>query len=693
MDSLSSTASLLILTSKEEEAEGLIRSLRNGGLAVGCIYTSEPERLEELTTTNPFELILCCEYDPDIDLNACMSQYRELDTDIPLVIIADGATESSALIDALRSGARDLTEHGDSDHLQLVVARELADFGHRRAESRMRERLEECEQRSRELVDASVEAVAFLKEGIHVQVNPAYQELVGFDKVEDLDGYPLLDIIATEDQAKAREALRAVELHRAAKPVELNVGFIRADGGHFEAHLTATASKLDGEPCVRITTREKGCGIQESGPGTLDADTGLPNRKALMDELDSRLAETGAGRTPFAVIYVGISVLPKLMLNRSLTFGLKAAAELGTTLQALAPSDAYIARICDDAYILLISDLEQAEAAELAAMIRRDLQLPLDKAPDEDAAPQCGTGLTLADSISPSASDLLDTVYREYMFGALEPSPGQDAARPTVPPESVQPKSAPEEQSRLTARIKHALDVEGFQLAYQPIVSLKGDSQESYNVLLRLRDDDRTLIEAKDFLPAAVESGNMVAIDRWVLRNAISEVAAQRSKGRKLNFFVNVSEQTLQEAKLLLWICDYLREYHARGNWLTLQILEEHARSHAAAFTRLSEGLRKVRCRVALNRFGEGPNPELLLRSLRLDFVKFPPNIGQGLAEDKTQQERLQELTKLCRDSGVKSVVTGVEDARSLTVLWTAGIDYVQGNFLQRPSVSIVKST
>jgi len=246
-----------------------------------------------------------------------------------------------------------------------------------------------------------------------------------------------------------------------------------------------------------------------------------------------------------------------------------------------------------------------------------------------------------------------------------------------------------EEERKIAARIQHALDLDGFELFYQPIVSLKGDRQESYNLLLRLRVEDGALRDAREFLQIAERSGAMAAVDRWVLHHAIAELAAQRAKGQEVNFFVNIAEVTLLEERLLVWICDRLRDSKARGNWLTLQILEEHARSHAAAFARLSDGLRKVGCRIALNRFGDGQNPELLLRSLRFDYVKFPPDLGKGLADDRVKQRRVQELTKLCRDAGVKSVVTGVEDARSLTVLWTAGIDYVQGNFLQRPGPAI----
>ena len=133
MESLSKSASLLILTSREEEAESLIRSLRNGGLSVQGTFTSKPRLLEELIAANSTDLILCCEYDPDIDIDAWMPKYRSLDRDVPFVIIAGEATESSILVNALRGGARDMTPKGEMDLLQLVVIRELADLEHRQA--------------------------------------------------------------------------------------------------------------------------------------------------------------------------------------------------------------------------------------------------------------------------------------------------------------------------------------------------------------------------------------------------------------------------------------------------------------------------------------------------------------------------------------------------------------------------------
>jgi len=89
---------------------------------------------------------------------------------------------------------------------------------------------------------------------------------------------------------------------------------------------------------------------------------------------------------------------------------------------------------------------------------------------------------------------------------------------------------------------------------------------------------------------------------------------------------------------------------------------------------------------VALNRFGAIPQPDALLQTIPVDFVLFQPEYAQGLADDMQKQKRLLELANLAREHKVRSVVTGVEEARALTILWNAGVDYVQGNFLQRPT-------
>jgi PAS domain S-box-containing protein len=687
MDHVAATMNLLVLTSRPEEAEACISSLRNGGLAVRGSVLNEPGRLAAVVNGHSFDLILCCEYDPEIDLAACMESYRQLVGDIPLVIIASPDTDSASLIAAMRGGARDIAERGDLDHLLLVVARELSDLGHRRAAAGAQRQLQESDQRIRDLLESSSECVAYIQEGVHVEANPAYARLFQFEGREDLDGIPLLDLIAPDQQSDMKRMLRQLGQLAEGDMQEVDAECVRGDGTHFRTRLRISRSNVNGEPCLQVIAADGTARTGEYDGSRLDADTGLPDRTALMGELATRL--TGSAAAPFAAIYIGISAFADLIRSEGLTAGLGAVAEFGAALREVAPPGAFLARSGDAGFVLLASDLSYKEASELASSIGARVRSPLARR-DPDTGPALAAGFMLVEPGRDTPAAVLDTIHRYHLMEADDP--GHASLRGKVgaaPVGGASPAAGPEEEQLLTTQIDRALQGNGFELFYQPIVSLKGDSQENYSVLLRLREPDKTVREAKEFLPEAIQSGRMVAIDHWVVRQSIAEVATRRGQLHKINFFINISEQTLEEDKLLIWVCDYLREFQARGNWLTFQIIEEHARRQSAVLRRLVDGLSKVKCRVALNRFGLAPNPEMLLKGLPVDFVKFAPELGQGLADDEQKHRRLLELTKMVREAGAKTVVTGVEDARSLTLLWTAGVDYVQGNFLQKPTDTI----
>ncbi len=274
---------------------------------------------------------------------------------------------------------------------------------------------------------------------------------------------------------------------------------------------------------------------------------------------------------------------------------------------------------------------------------------------------------------------------------ALEAGEAQVGGKPELAqatPHSPGTRPADDEH-QFAQRINRALGGDYFQLFFQPIISLRGDGQERYNVFIRLRDDRQGVREAKEFLAAAVQSGRMVAIDRWVIEHAVTTLAEQRDLGRQLSFFINLAEETLRELRLAPWIGDLIGRQQVPGNWLIFQVLEEHARANATLYGKFAREMVGVGCQMAINRFGVAANPEKLLTRLPSDFVKLDAQLTAGVADDDRKQNRLNQLIELIRNQGKGSIATNIEDARTLSVLWTAGVDYVQGNFLQRPTPSL----
>jgi multidomain signaling protein FimX len=705
---------LLILSSQPNEAEGLIAALRNGGLPARGKRTQHPEQLAALTAAQPCDLILCCAYDPEIDLQAALTHHRALGQDIPLVLIGDGQTPPDTLIQALQSGARDLAERSDPDRLPLVVAREFRDLQTRRALSQVREELEHCQERARALAETSDEASAFIQQGIHLSTNRAYRSLFGFEEPEDLDGYPILDLIAREHQVAVKGLLRKLEAGGLGAPGSLDLICLRADGTPFAAELTATPAETDGEPCLRVTARLRAASHRTAETAAIDPDTGLPGRAPFMQALSSRLA--GGGEGPLALILLRIVGLEHVAEAHGLSAALEMAAQVAKSLPGGVPEGSLLARVTDGAFALVVQPTTAAQAHAIADGLRQRGSRSLPSRPAGNGSPTCITGLALAGADDRSGAVLLDQAFHdtEIQRGAkglpegsgqgarasegpshaapARAKPDTPAKAPKPPPKAVAASETGPDPQVMAGLVSEALSGTGkaeLRLVYQPIVSLMGDTQEHYSVLVRLLDANQRLYEAKEFLNAAAAGGLMPKLDRWVIQRAVTELASQRANDHKIHFFINIAEESLADEGLIIWICDLLREFDARGSWLTFQFPEDQARHNLAALTLLVEGLKKIKCRIALTRCSQLEGPQMLMQSLPVDFLLCAQDLAQGLAEDKAKQQKLNAFANLSQEFNVKSVVTGVEDAPTLTVLWTAKIDYVQGNFLQRPSPSL----
>ncbi len=685
----SPAANLLVLASPAE-AHRLITSLREDGLDVKGSGTADPDQLAGLVDRGA-DLILCCV--DETDLEAVLARHRELTTDVPLILVADLAGQARPLSWTMERGARDIADRGDRLHLRLVVERELADLAVRR-ELRTLQAAAPHQEQPPTLVPAPPgPAVALIQDGMHADANAAYLYLFGFPTDDDVHASALLDLIAVEHHARVRELLRD---HRAGIPRETEtlVDCLRTDGSRFPAALATAPDEVDGEPCLRLTVRRLD---QEPLPTPALPEQGTRLGLSGYPELIAAIsAEVGPERhpgRPFALFYIAVRTSPTLFGDLGLSRGLTVIGNLAETLALHCGPLGVTARLNVDGWGLLVPGLDASGAADLAERIRGWVRLP----PGTDGAAAGGTRVgtdcdvgyvTVAPGPCDEPAALLDAAYRACRGSASIP------VKPATPqkPTSLAARSNQESANGdlpVVEQIREALEQGRLRLVYQPIISLAGESQENFSVLLRLVDAADELIEAQSFIGAAIRAGLIQRLDRWVIRTAISALAEHRRNGQAINFFINLAEDSFRDRDIQFWVRDCLREFGVHASWLTLVIQEQLVDAGASGLGPIVQRLRTLGCRIAVNYFGGSEHPEQLLGELAPDLVLLLPDFAKGLANDPTKQQRLAELAGAAHQVGIKTVVTGVEDAPSLTILWTAGVDYVQGNFLQRPSPNL----
>ncbi|VAX07342.1 hypothetical protein MNBD_GAMMA26-2629 [hydrothermal vent metagenome] len=267
-----------------------------------------------------------------------------------------------------------------------------------------------------------------------------------------------------------------------------------------------------------------------------------------------------------------------------------------------------------------------------------------------------------------------------------EETPPPAATKKPTPKQEKATAATTNETKRLIAK---ALKEDKLHLVFQPIVSLQGDSRENYAVMVQLLNEN-----GEDILPGrlreeAAQTGQSVAVDHWIIKKSIQEVSRRRQDGRRINFFLTISGPGIADPSTLLLICDTLRDSQAKGAWLTIQLQETDLRSDTQAARKLIESLQKIKCQIAITHFGLLPEPESILEQLPVNFIKFDPAFIENLDTNPGKQDNLNKINSMVQERGIKTIATAVEDASSLAVLWTVGVNYTQGHFLQEPSNSI----
>jgi PAS domain S-box-containing protein len=236
------------------------------------------------------------------------------------------------------------------------------------------------------------------------------------------------------------------------------------------------------------------------------------------------------------------------------------------------------------------------------------------------------------------------------------------------------------EQVSWVERLRSALAEDRFELHAQPIVDLATGATVQHELLIRLRDEDGTLVPPGQFLPTAESFGLIGEIDQWVATKGIGFAA----RGHPVE--LNISAQSLGNRDLLNVIRGELRRTGADPELLAFEITETALVQDAAAAEWFIARLRELGCRVALDDFGTGYGGFTYLKRLPVTDLKIDIEFVQDLTESTASQEVVRAVVSLARGFGQRTVAEGVEDIATMDLLRELGVDCAQGFAIARPA-------
>ena len=680
---LSDVVELLVLGCPADDANLYAQTLRNSGMVIHLSTASTQDELDTLLDTGKADVVLVnCDAE-EIDFTTAIRQIRKQCPSAAFVLLSDDP--GSELFFAAETGAQDIIQRYDHAHLIYTVNREQQNMITKRRLQELESRAREAEERWSLLTRSSAEAIAYVHEGMHIHANPAYLSLFGYEDADEMEGLPFMDLIASEDRLKFKPILRLLEKEHTAENISIDC--VTNTGDVLPVEMRFAPTRVEGEECTQVIVTDRSARpstqVRPEDLAHYDIDTGLYNRKYFLEQLEERLQQTTADDDGLSLITFNITNLKNIRGEAGDDPGDQLVREVAQLLNEATYESDLLARYGEHEFSLLCTP--DTDARAVASRLLEKLQQH-----DFGIAPKPKFVAGLAQSDNPKVGSAHELLHHATLAWKKAMAEGEDLI---VFDQAQFAQEGSEEgiDDTLVQLIDEALEHgERFLPVYQPMVSLHGNSREDYVVYLRLRDNEGNLLMPADFMPDAAKAERMAEIDRWVIRRAIQEVAEHRKQGQRLNFLINLSADGIADDSLLLWVCDCLREFKAKGAWLTFIVSQEDVMRNLEQMEQLAEGLHQINCRIALSHFSFEQEAFNLVKHLSLNMVYFETGTAANIARDKEHRALLSDYNEQLQKEGVKTVVTNIEEAAQLALLWNIGVNYIQGNFIQEPVDSIV---
>ena len=258
-----------------------------------------------------------------------------------------------------------------------------------------------------------------------------------------------------------------------------------------------------------------------------------------------------------------------------------------------------------------------------------------------------------------------------------------------------------------STRLNDALANNGFVLFYQPILPLSEidfeflpDSAsklwtalshlpEHYECLLRLVGDDGEYISPFAFLNVAERFNLMQAIDIWVVNHALTRLKELQVDGRDINFSINLSGSTLNDADTLEEIAALMRKSGVRKGSVLFEITETSAIEKKDEARNFIETMRSEGWRFALDDFGTGFSSFSQLKELPVDVVKIDGQFVRDMAKDDIDRAIVMAINDIAHSQGMETIAEYVEDQSILRLLNICGVDHAQGYYIAKPLIDV----
>ncbi len=645
-----------------------------------------------------YDLVLLDLQMPYVNGHDVMRHIKQQDMNISVIVVS-GETSFEAARDACSQGAYDfLRKPYATDELMITVNNALNEKNLEKQNKLIQRQLRESESLHRYLVNTSPDIIYILDQDGHFTfINDRIESLLGYD-CKELIGKHYSTLVHSNDIEVARyvfnerrvgdRASRNVELRLKCKddnaqrffdtrtlPIELSsMGIYQNENNPKKKTYLGTYG------VARDITERKIAEDTINFQAYHDLLTNLPNRALLRDRLSLAISQAKREEEMLAVMFLDLDRFKNINDSLGHVVGDELLQQVSTRLKSCVREGDTLARFGGDEFTLLLPKIARGkeDVSKIAEKINEVLKDPF-IIEDNELYVSASIGV----SIYPRDGTNMDALIKHADIAMYHV---KDTGKNNYKFYSTDMTTPYFQNLSLETGIRRALDNDEFHLMYQPQINIKTGEIVGVEALLRWYHPEHGSITPAEFIPFSEETGMIVEIGHWVLRNACAELKRWRDAGLpEIRMSINMSARQLAEKTIVKHVSSLLKDYGIPGHCLEIEITENTIMNDMESVVHKLKELSKKGVYIAIDDFGTGYSSLSYLHKLPIQTLKIDRAFIKEVNMKHSGNSIINTIVAMAKGLNLNVIAEGVETQQQLEYLQEIECSEAQGFLFGKP--------
>lgn len=669
---------LLLVEDSQDDADLLALALRKAGIQSECTRVDTAEDFKLAITDHHWDVVISDVNMPSFGAVAALDIMSETACIYPFIVIS-GHLNTEEAVELMRAGAEDFVKKDDMARLAPAVKRAIRDAELVRSRKQALSQI----RRLSMAVEQSPTGIVILDKQGHIEYqNAAFSIMCGF-KDRDVMGESFYQLLTQNSPSHRTQQMRRALDSGGHWRGEVHTR--RSEGSAIWLYLTLSPMR-DKEDRVEqhlvmledITVRKE-YEQKLMRQASYDELTKLPNRLLAFDRISLALADSRRNHTRAALFFIDLDNFKNVNDTLGHFAGDALLVEAASRLQSCLRETTTLARFGGDEFLIVMPEMESPQSAHVVAQrVLKSLQAPF-HIQGRELFVTASIGITMYPDDGENTQVLLQNadaaMYRSKDIGRNSYS--------FFTPEMNQQVS---QRLGIETQLRRALNNHEFHLVYQPVVVSSTLEIVAVEALIRWQNREFGMVTPDRFIPIAEETGLIVPIGEWVMREASRQVSVWNKQFKKqIRLAVNVSARQFQGDSFLPTIRNVLQQTGLEPQLLELEITERLILNETTHNTAQLLDIHSMGVRLSVDDFGTGYSALSYLKRFPFSVLKIDRSFVRDITTDKEDASLAKAIIAMAHGLGLHVIAEGVETQEQQHFLEENLCDMMQGYYFGKP--------